>query len=103
MESQGEDAAEIADLGEARISHFIPSVELRGSRSQKLRKLDTLISYLNRLREALAGDLPNEVAASHSLVWPTARISWPSFGGRARLWPSSLAAGRSRTVWLMES
>ena len=38
------------------ISHFIPSVELTGSREDKLRKLDTLIVYLHQLRERLDGD-----------------------------------------------
>jgi len=38
------------------ISHFIPSVELTGSRDDKLRKLDTLIDYLHQLRGRLAGD-----------------------------------------------
>ena len=37
------------------ISHFIPSVELTGSRDDKLRKLDTLIVYLHQLRQRLAG------------------------------------------------
>ena len=41
---------------EVSVSHFIPSVELKGSRAQKLRKLDTLIAYLERLRRTLAAD-----------------------------------------------
>lgn len=44
------------DETELRMSHFIPSVELKGTRAQKLRRLDTLIVYLERLRRSLAGD-----------------------------------------------
>lgn len=41
---------------EARISHFIPSVELKGSRAEKLATLDTLIRHLETLRRSLAGE-----------------------------------------------
>jgi hypothetical protein len=41
---------------EARISHFIPSVELKGSRGEKLQKLNTLIVYLDQLRSSLAAN-----------------------------------------------
>jgi hypothetical protein len=44
------------DDDELMVSPFIPSVELKGSRTQKLRTLDTLIAYLERLRRSLAGD-----------------------------------------------
>ena len=43
---------------EANISHFIPSVELKGSRADKLKTLDTLIAHHERLRRSLAGDTP---------------------------------------------
>ncbi len=45
---------------EATISHFIPSVELTGSRTEKLRKLDTLILYLEKLRGSLARDITKD-------------------------------------------
>ena len=48
--------APISAETEARISHFIPPVELKGSRYEKLQKLDTLIVYLEQLRKSLAGD-----------------------------------------------
>jgi hypothetical protein len=80
MASREEDASEIADQGEVRISHFIPSVELRGSKSQKLRKLDTLIAYLNRLRAALAGDMSGEAVVPDFSIWRSVSLSWPSFG-----------------------
>ncbi len=38
------------------LSHVIPAVELRGSRAQKLRTLETAIAFLERLRRSLAGD-----------------------------------------------
>jgi len=64
---------------EATISHFIPSVELTGSRGEKLRKLDTLILYLERLRCSLAPDIPEKPAPLRELgrpswVWFTAGI-----------------------------
>ncbi len=40
------------------ISHFIPSVQLTGSRDDKLRKLDRLIQHLQQVRGALSGDGP---------------------------------------------
>jgi hypothetical protein len=46
----------MSDEVETTISHFIPSVELKGSRSEKLQRLDILIVYLERLRRSLAGD-----------------------------------------------
>ena len=41
-------------LDNAAISHFIPSVQLTGSREEKLRKLDGLIRHLHQLRDVLA-------------------------------------------------
>jgi hypothetical protein len=38
------------------LPHFIPSVELTGSRANRLMQLETLISYLQRLRSNLAGE-----------------------------------------------
>jgi hypothetical protein len=47
------DAPEITADAETTTSHFIPSVELTGSRRDKVRKLDTLIVYLEQLRRGL--------------------------------------------------
>ena len=60
---------------ETTISHFIPSVELTGSRSEKLRKLDTLILYLEKLRGSLARDTTKEAVRSHE----RARPAWSWF------------------------
>jgi hypothetical protein len=61
---------------ELLISHFIPSVELTGSRADKLRKLDTLIVYLEGLRRRLAGNVamsrPSRTVGSRSWSWFTA-------------------------------
>ena len=67
---------------EVSVSHFIPSVELKGSRAQKLRKLDTLIAYLERLRRTLATDT---VAERTGYEGPSRYIDAP-------VWPW-LAAG----------
>jgi hypothetical protein len=60
---------------EATISHFIPSVELTGSRSEKLRKLDTLILYHEKLRGSLARDTTKESRLSQE----GARPAWGWF------------------------
>ena len=63
--------------GEELVSFFIPSVVLKGSRDDKLRRLDTLIVYLERLRGRLAdsAEAPKEGVAgpgrfAHSPSWP---------------------------------
>jgi hypothetical protein len=43
---------------EHRVSHFIPSVELTGSRHDQIGKLDVLIRHLQQVRRALGGDMP---------------------------------------------
>jgi len=55
VETSQENAAGIVDV-EPLVSHFIHSVQLTGSRRDKLRKLDTLITYLEQLRRALGGE-----------------------------------------------
>ena len=55
---------------ETTISHFIPSVELTGSRNEKLRKLDTLILYLEKLRASLARDPTKDARPSHERARP---------------------------------
>ncbi len=61
------------------ISHFIPSVELKGTLAEKLRKLDTLIAYLEVLRRSLAGET---MAARASHERPGMRPEGPA---RARI------------------
>jgi hypothetical protein len=61
--------APVSSETEARISHFIPSVELKGSRYQKLQKLDMLIDYLERLRRSLAGDTGPTRGSSAETGW----------------------------------
>jgi hypothetical protein len=70
-----EDRVTTSAATDAVISHFIPSVELTGSRDDKLRKLDTLILYLEKLRGSLARDTTNEAVPSP----PRARPAWGWF------------------------
>jgi hypothetical protein len=66
-----EDSAVRTSVGtESTVSHFIPSVELTGSRSEKLRKLDTLIIYLEKLRRSLARDTTQEFRPSQERARP---------------------------------
>jgi len=50
-----ETVVDISERTDSEIWHFIPSVELKGSRTEQLRKLDTLIVYLEQLRGTLGG------------------------------------------------
>src|SRR5262245_8118690 len=79
---------------EIKMSHFIPSGELKGSRSQKLEKLDLLIAHLEGLRKSLAGD----TEAAHSpLDGPSRHISAP-------VWPwfaAGIVLGALLTLWLL--
>lgn len=70
MDTREDSAVSASVETEATISHFIPSVELTGSRSEKLRKLDTLILYLERLRGSLARDPTKEARRSHERARP---------------------------------
>lgn len=66
---------------ETNISHFIPSTELSGTRAEKLKKLDTLIDYLMRLRRSLAGEV---LLGRGGYEGPGPHISspaWPWFVG----------------------
>lgn len=74
-------AAPSASDAEERISNVIPSVELKGSRADKLRQLDALIVYLERLRRSLAGHTghsgfegPSRYAAAPSWPWFAAGV-----------------------------
>ena len=55
--------ADTADDVSLRISHFIHSVELKGTRAQKLETLETLMAYLEVLHRSLASDAVEEPAA----------------------------------------
>src|SRR5262245_54756386 len=57
METLDEEEARPARRVDANVSHFIPAVELKGSRGEQLKKLDTLIARLQQLRRKLAGDV----------------------------------------------
>ena len=70
MERPEDSAVRTSVEREATISHFIPSVELAGSRIEKLRKLDTLILYLENLRDSLARDPTQEARPSHEIGRP---------------------------------
>jgi len=85
MTTHDEQTGDAPLRGEAgsNISHFIPSVELKGSRSDKLETLDTLIAYLERLRRSLAGET---LAARGGYEGPSRYIgspAWPWFGAGA--------------------
>jgi hypothetical protein len=75
VETNHVDAPGIPADAETTISHFIPSVELTGSRAEKLRNLDTLIVYLEKLRRSLALDTTKGPANS----WEPARPAWGWF------------------------
>jgi hypothetical protein len=64
------DVAGMPADADTTISHFIPSVELTGSRREKLRKLDTLIRHLEQLRRGLAFDIDTEPARVREGVRP---------------------------------
>jgi len=57
MGTHAEDGERLSAEAEAKISHFIPSVELKGSRVEQIEKLDILIAYLEQLRGSLAGNV----------------------------------------------
>lgn len=57
MGTLDEEEAHPAPHAGVNVSHFIPAVELTGSRGEKLKKLDTLIAHLQQLRRRLAGDV----------------------------------------------
>ena len=81
---------------ELKVAHFIPSVELKGSRAQKLEKLDALISRLERLRRSLAGDAATERGG---IAGPGRYLSAPA-------WPwftAGLVIGGLLTLWLLLS
>jgi len=78
VESNHVDAPGIPVDAETTISHFIPSVELMGSRGDKVRKLDTLIVYLEQLRRGLTFDIDTDPARLQERVRPA--WAWFSAG-----------------------
>jgi hypothetical protein len=73
------DETETSDDTERTISHFIPSVELTGSRGEKLRKLDTLILYLPQLRRSLARDATRKPQICGEKAAGVERAAWVWF------------------------
>jgi hypothetical protein len=61
---------------EAQISHVIPSLELSGTREQKLRQLDAAMTHLEDLRGRIGGSAPAPTMAERpgaglgSPAWP---------------------------------
>jgi hypothetical protein len=45
---------DLADDAEINVTHFMPSVHLKGTRTEKLEKLDLLITHLEGLRRSIA-------------------------------------------------
>ena len=57
MATLDEDEASGTTRDDANVSHLIPALELKGSRGEKLKRLDALITQLHQLRRSLAGDV----------------------------------------------
>src|SRR2546430_1940767 len=84
-EHEDDSVVRAAEDAELRISHFIPSVDLKGSRNDKLETLDTLIIDLERVRKSLAGET---VVARGGFGGPGRHIgspTWPWFAAGALL------------------
>ena len=73
----------LVDDRELLVSHVIPSVELKGSPTQKLRTLDRLIRYLQRLRLALAGEQASHLRGHEQPGRYIDTPAWPWFAGGA--------------------
>jgi hypothetical protein len=67
------------DSRDEHISHFIPSVELKGSIAEKLNTLDRLITYLQRLRHGIAGARPVRGGVYEGPGRHVDAPSWPWF------------------------
>jgi hypothetical protein len=63
----------LSDDMERKVTHFIPSVELKGNLTEKLAKLDRLIEHLVTLRRALADDAPAPPDRSSPVTGRTTR------------------------------
>ena len=62
-----------------QISHVIPSVELKGSVAEKLNTLDTLLTYLERLRYSIVGAQPVRGGVFEGPGRHVNAPSWPWF------------------------
>ncbi len=69
-----------ADEFERHITHVVPAVELRGSRDEKLRRLDRLMGYLEELRCGIAGAGPLEQRGIEGPSPHANSPAWPWFG-----------------------
>jgi len=69
----------MSERTDSEIWHFIPSVELKGSRTEQLRKLETLIVYLEQLRGTLAGNTTVERGKYESPRAYVVERAWPWF------------------------
>lgn len=79
-----------SDDQELQVSYYIPSVELKGSRAERLARLDTLIRYLEELRRQLAGDAA-----------PRATYEGPSRYVDRPFWPWFLAGAIAGALFLL--
>jgi hypothetical protein len=86
-------------VDDAAISHFIPSVQLTGSREEKLRKLDTLIHHLLQVRNVLAGDAPAEPSIASG--YPSAFGSWRAFTAGLLSGGAIAALAEAAIRWLL--
>jgi len=59
----------VDDDAEINVTHFIPSVHLKGTRTEKLEKLDLLMTHLEGLRRSIAEQqaLPRELSTGPSM------------------------------------
>ena len=83
MDDADDKGVDIPEKTDTQIWHFIPSVELRGSRTEQLRKLDTLIVYLERLRGTLAGNTTIERGKYESPRLYASERAWSWFAAGA--------------------
>jgi hypothetical protein len=69
---------DLDDDAEINVTHFIPSVHLKGTRTEKLEKLDLLITHLEGLRRSIAEQpaLPREVSTGPSMQLTRADRWW---------------------------
>jgi hypothetical protein len=79
MGTLDEEDARPARHANVNVSHLIPAVELKGSRGEKLEKLDALIAHLQQLRRGLTGDLGYGKAPSERPGRYIDSPEWPWF------------------------
>jgi hypothetical protein len=61
---------------ESQISHVIPSLELKGTREQKLHQLDAAITHLEEVRYRIAGQIHRQTAADQPSADATPAWLW---------------------------